>query len=984
MESVINSKNAAFKSKFDYSTIKSNQPANPIEGFNVAESGDKYRTIFESIDEGYLLCKIIFDQQNKPVDVLFLEANPAFEYVTGIKIVVGKTLRQILPNVEQFWISIPALVLKMGKAIRHVGYITELERWMDVHFFRIGNESDQTVAVLVNNITERKQQEANAKFIADITTQFSNQYSTLEILRIIAKKICTYFDVSRCHFSDIDEDAGTSIVIADWHVENLNTVVNGEKLLIRDFISDQNYTRLRSGEAIIVNDVKKELGVVADRITSYSVQSYIAAPLTKEGKLKFLVNISRIEPRTWRKDEIELLRELASRVWLHLERLRAEEALRESEQRFRTLFETMDEGFAVCELIRDEAGKGIDYKILQMNPASELITGLKINETIGQLATEVIPGLDKWWITTYQSIIDSGIPKRFEHYIPQMGKWFDINAFPYGGNNFALLYDDITKRKQSEEFLLNRKERKAFIIRISDSINNLEDPVSIMNESAALLGKQLHVNRVVFAQFIDNNASVHTGFTDGVKAITGNFSISPSTSSVIMTLLNEGGILAVNDVNNDSRIAQDAKEKYDEFEVRSFISIALIRNNKIIESIGVHCSATREWTVDEISMVSEIGERVLTATERARVETALRKSKEQYLLELEAEVQQRTSELFATKEQYSSLIENTPDIITRWDRELRLLYANTAFESKTGVSIKKSLGIKITEIVKSMERSSSFINSLQKVFDSKIPVVYYNSWLLTEGERYYYSRIVPEKNEEGEVVSVLSIARDITELKKTEQELLELKLRQQREIMNTVLATQEQERERIGEALHNGVAQLLYGIQTRMELFNPQNDNDKRNITEVMNIARDAINDIRKISFELIPVVLKDFGIEVALKSLFEKIVVGKPQIDLVFSGLTKRLPEQIEFAVYRIVQELVNNILKHSKATYAKIELSLKKGLLTLKVTDNGIGVSVSSEILQGGIGLQSVKNRVHLLGGTMFFHPVEIGTSVEITLEV
>jgi PAS domain S-box-containing protein len=238
------------------------------------------------------------------------------------------------------------------------------------------------------------------------------------------------------------------------------------------------------------------------------------------------------------------------------------------------------------------------------------------------------------------------------------------------------------------------------------------------------------------------------------------------------------------------------------------------------------------------------------------------------------------------------------------------------------------------------------------------------------------------KFEAGLFVSI----ENITARVKAEKELIDTKLQKQKDVLNAIILTQEQERERIGEALHNGVAQLLYAIQTRLQLLQTNDVQDQKYISEIMNIVGDAINDTRQISFELVPAVLKDFGIEVALRTLLHRIIKTTLRIEMRLKGIEKHLPENLEFAVYRIVQELVNNILKHSKATGASIDISRKRKNLILTITDNGIGLKEPAvSDLEKGIGLQTVRNRVRLLGGKIKIHSVPgAGTSVSITLPV
>jgi PAS domain S-box-containing protein len=133
---------------------------------------------------------------------------------------------------------------------------------------------------------------------------------------------------------------------------------------------------------------------------------------------------------------------------------RAAEKLRASEERYRTLFESVDQGFCILEMIFDEQERPVDYRFLEMNPMFEVHTGLR--NAVGKTAKELIPTLDAFWFEIYGRVALTGEPARFENAAPAMHRWFDVYATRLGGpgsRRVALLFSDITARKQSEETL---------------------------------------------------------------------------------------------------------------------------------------------------------------------------------------------------------------------------------------------------------------------------------------------------------------------------------------------------------------------------------------------------------------------------------------------------------------------------------------------------------------------------------------------------
>jgi PAS domain S-box-containing protein len=122
----------------------------------IARSEAKYRALFESMDEGFCILQVVFDEGGKPVDYRYLETNPAFEKQTGMPDATGKTIRELRPDTEPFWFEIYGSVALSGEAVRFVDHAESMGRWFDVDAFRIGAPEERRVAVLFNDITERK------------------------------------------------------------------------------------------------------------------------------------------------------------------------------------------------------------------------------------------------------------------------------------------------------------------------------------------------------------------------------------------------------------------------------------------------------------------------------------------------------------------------------------------------------------------------------------------------------------------------------------------------------------------------------------------------------------------------------------------------------------------------------------------------------------------------------------------------------------
>ncbi|MCE6968759.1 PAS domain-containing protein [Cereibacter sphaeroides] len=136
----------------------------------------------------------------------------------------------------------------------------------------------------------------------------------------------------------------------------------------------------------------------------------------------------------------------------------AEERLRASEEHYRDVFAAIDEGFCICDMITDAAGKPVDYRFVEANPLFGLMTGLP--DAVGRTALELVPGLERHWIDTYARVGLDRETLRFEMSSEAMGRWFDVFATPLSvPGRFALVFKDVTERKRAEDALVESEAR---------------------------------------------------------------------------------------------------------------------------------------------------------------------------------------------------------------------------------------------------------------------------------------------------------------------------------------------------------------------------------------------------------------------------------------------------------------------------------------------------------------------------------------------
>ncbi|MCS7049194.1 MAG: PAS domain S-box protein [Verrucomicrobiae bacterium] len=191
------------------------------------------------------------------------------------------------------------------------------------------------------------------------------------------------------------------------------------------------------------------------------IQSIACVPLFWQKDLVGVVGVDAVrQPRTWAEDELTLLRvagemlvNLLVRARAERDLLQAHRALRASEERYRTLFATMQEGFALIEVIFNADGVATDFRYVEVNPAFERLTGLKPHQVTGRLASEVLPNLEHTCLDVLGHVARTGQPARQEKYHPDFKRWYELFAFSPRRGQVAVVFNDITTRKAAEEKL---------------------------------------------------------------------------------------------------------------------------------------------------------------------------------------------------------------------------------------------------------------------------------------------------------------------------------------------------------------------------------------------------------------------------------------------------------------------------------------------------------------------------------------------------
>jgi signal transduction histidine kinase len=205
----------------------------------------------------------------------------------------------------------------------------------------------------------------------------------------------------------------------------------------------------------------------------------------------------------------------------------------------------------------------------------------------------------------------------------------------------------------------------------------------------------------------------------------------------------------------------------------------------------------------------------------------------------------------------------------------------------------------------------------------------------------------------------------------------------QEQRLEAIIVGEEQEKSRIARELHDGIVQELSALNLQLSLLKnnlPLEYSEK--ISPFISKLKQSTDEVRSISYQLMPVTLKELGLEKAIEDLFERnFLPHEIDFDIHIHQLEERLPERVEITVFRICQELINNTVKHSKATFVSLLLRVQDSHLQVLYEDNGKGFDINS--IQKGIGLNSLHSRLELIKGELKIDS-SIGSGTHVFLKI
>ena len=294
-------------------------------------SDARYRSLFDAIDDGLAILEMTEDPPGDIPTFQVTETNHAFERLREPFDPSDPTARAAFPIEGSEWLLDLRRVIQTGEPRRSEDVAASGDRWFDLAATRIGGPSSRAVAVVASDVTERKRREASLEFLNAVQDELVPLATVDAILAAVGRMVEAYLGVDWSAFVDVDDPHDEAAFRSVWPVSADAPAASISISTVGDEIS----RRLREGQTVVIHDALTDSRIDERVARALDLRASIGVPFHRGGSWVAAFVVGHRGPRDWRPDEVDLVRELAHRLFPRLERAQAEASLRDSEARLR-------------------------------------------------------------------------------------------------------------------------------------------------------------------------------------------------------------------------------------------------------------------------------------------------------------------------------------------------------------------------------------------------------------------------------------------------------------------------------------------------------------------------------------------------------------------------------------------------------------------------------------------------------------------------
>ncbi|MEW6033384.1 MAG: PAS domain S-box protein [Chloroflexota bacterium] len=520
---------------------------------------------------------------------------------------------------------------------------------------------------------------------------------------------------------------------------------------------------------------------------------------------------------------------------------------------------------------------------------------------------------------------------------------FESSAVFIVGNLVAMSFEWLRKERE-------RRIQLSVLNRISGVASQSLDLSQVLTSSVTAVADAVKVD-IALAFLLDEKASelvlaAHHGVSSGFVQSVGRLKLGEGLNGMVAET---GEPLFVEDATLDPRVTKMAVR---EEGIRSELIVPLMSKGRVLGTLAVAMRGLRLFAEEDVELLTGTGNQIGVAVENARLYEQQRATTEQ---------------LRVSEERYRELFENAHDAIWIHDLDGNIVSANRAATKLSGYGLDEVIGMKAAKFLSVGSLALAREVRRKLLSGEAIDQPYEQGLVRKDGTTASLQMTTSLVLNEGRPVGFHHIVRDVTEEKRMRENL--------RFYLGQVTRAQEEERKRIARELHDETIQALVVLARQLDELasNSQrlSQEERVRLENLMQQTNNIMDGVRRLTQDLRPATLDRLGLLPALEWLAAD--VGRYSglsVEVRVLGTERRLSAEAELLLFRIVQEALRNVWRHSQATQAEVMVEFEEGKTRVVVRDNGKGFDARSvgDLTRGGkLGLAGIQERARLLGGTV-----------------
>jgi PAS domain S-box-containing protein len=699
------------------------------------------------------------------------------------------------------------------------------------------------------------------------------------------------------------------------------------------------------------------------RCTREGYESLALFPINIGQERIGLLQLNDREKGRFSEQDIALWERLAGHLATAISKFRAEEALQESEKRYRNLFNAMNEGFCIIEVLFDAEGKPEDYRFVEVNDAFEKQTGLR--DAMGKRIRELVSDHEEHWFEIYGKIALTGEPAHFVHQAEALNRWYDVHAYRAGEaemRRVAIVFNDFSDYKRAEEQLKKLNRTLQALSNSNQAILHAADEPSFLNEVCRIVTRDCgHAMVWIGIAEEDERKTVrpvaYSGFDQGyLETLKVTWAENERGSGPTGMAIRTGQPSMCRDMRTDPAFTPwrgDAvKRGY-----ASSLVIPLKERDRAWGAITIYSREPDAFSQGEVELLTELAGDVESGIQKLRMQAAHARA-EQALRESE--------------ELLGLFVEHAPAALAMFDGNMRYLHASRRWKADYGLGSRELRGRSHYDVFP--EVPERWKEAHRRGLAGEVLSGEADRFERADGsEQWVRWEVRPWRDAAGKVGGIVIFSEDITERKQTEEALrqsekMAFQRQQLQALAERMRQAREEERKRVARDLHDQIGQILTAIKMDMTWVVrhlPQSEGEAhRRLAASVELINDGVRSVRKICSGLRPGILDDLGLAAAIEWQASEFAsrTGIPCRVSVPPG-ELRLDGDRTTAIFRIFQECLTNVARHAEAHSVRASLLEQDEDLLLVVEDDGKGFLESEGA--GSLGVLGMKERAQACGG-------------------